>query len=50
MPLTDNEQKAADQKAADAARKEWENDPNRKDPEGQQDRMDAAVKKLGLNK
>jgi hypothetical protein len=46
MALTETEQAKADAKAAEAAKREWENDPNRKDPDGVQARMDAAVKRL----
>jgi hypothetical protein len=43
-----------DKRAADAARRERENDPNRTDPKHTQDRMDAAVHevrvRMGLEK
>lgn len=46
---TPEERKAMREKAQAAAKREYDNDPNRKDPETTQDRMDAAVKKLGLH-
>lgn len=54
MALTDEQQQKADEKAAAAAHKEWENDPNRKDPATTQERVDKAVhalrKQMGLER
>lgn len=51
MALTEAEQKElAERKAADAAKKEYDNDLNRTDPDGVQRRMDEAVKKLNGRK
>lgn len=41
--LTADEQKVADERAYQAATKEWENDPNIDDPKGVQGRVDQAV-------
>jgi hypothetical protein len=41
---TNEEQDRMDKRAEDAARKEWENDINRKDPAGVQDRIEAKLK------
>lgn len=46
---TPEERKAMRERAQKAAKIEYDKDPNREDPEGVQDRMDAAVKKLGLH-
>ncbi len=43
---TRDERRAMDKRAEDAARRELENDPNRKSPKTTQDRVDAAVREL----
>lgn len=51
---TNEEQDAMDKRAEAAARKEWEKDLNRTDPEHTQDRVEAALKQyrrsIGLEK
>jgi hypothetical protein len=51
---TNEEQDAMDKRAQAAAQKEYDNDPNRKDPAGVQDRVEAALKRyrqsIGLEK
>ncbi len=51
---TNEEQDAMDKRAEAVARKEWENDLNRKDPKGVQDRIEAKLKEfrvsIGLEK
>lgn len=44
--MAHDDQQAADAKAEAAAKKEYENDPNRKDPATAQDRVDKAVHEL----
>lgn len=46
VEYTPAERRAMNKRARDAARHEFEHDPNRKDPKHTQDRMDAAVHAL----
>ena len=49
-----DEQRRMDERAATAAKRERDNDPNRKDPKHTQDRVDSAVHdlrvRMGLEK
>ena len=46
VTYTPEQRRSMNKRAREAARREFENDPNRTDPEHTQDRMDAAVHKL----
>ncbi len=54
MAFPREQQEQMDKRAAEAARKERERDPNRTDPKHTQDRMDSAVHdlrvRMGLEK
>lgn len=42
-PYSREEQAKLDKVAAEAAKREYDSDPNRKDPKGTQDRVEAAL-------
>jgi hypothetical protein len=46
VEYTVEQRRAMNKRARDAARREFDSDPNRRDPKHTQDRMDAAVHEL----
>lgn len=46
ITYTPEQRRTMNKRAREAARREFEADPNRKDPKHTQDRMDAAVHRL----
>ena len=49
VTYTPEQRHAMNKRAHEAARKEWENDINRKDPKGVQDRVEAALKEFRIS-